>query len=174
MEIEKLQELPEPQKIEEAEIPQNAPVKSHKKMKKILVKKERKEAIQIPNPAEDLEEKEILQEIAKPKNDGKTEKKPRTVGQIASFLKAQEVRKANAIKRKEEMNILADQQKKELEKKILKKALAIKKREVRSRLVLDTIEDDEEPVESVLEKARKIASKTPRPVAPVTPQWVFA
>jgi len=174
MEIEKLQELPDAQKIEEPEIPQNPPVKSHKKMKKILVKKERKEAIQIPDSVEDLEEKSIVQENAKPKNEGSKEKKPRTAGQIASFLKAQEVRKANSIKRKEEMNILADQQKKELEKKILKKALAIKKREVRSRLVLDTIEDDDEPVESVLEKVKKIASKTPKPVAPPPPQWTFA
>jgi len=169
-----LQEPPSDQEIEEPEIPQTPAVKLPKRIVKKLVKKERKETIQIPDSVEDLEEKSILQEKEKPKNDVSTEKKARSPAQIASFLKAQEVRKLNAVKRKEEMNILADQQKKELEKKILKKALAIKKREVRSRLVLDTIADDDEPVESVLEKARKIASKTPRPVIPPVPQWTFA
>ena len=100
-------------------------------------------------------------------------KKERTPGQIASFLKAQETRKANAAKRKEEMKLIAEHQQKELEKKILKKALSIKKREVRSRIALESIPDDDEPSDSVLAKVKAIQSKIPKPVIPPPPQYTF-
>lgn len=167
MEIEKVQETPEVQNVEESEIPQTPAVKVQKRVVKKLVKKERKEVLVKDESAEGLEEKKAVQETV-------ILKKPRTEGQIASFKKALEVKKLNAIKRKQEMDIIADQQKKELEKKILKKALSIKKKEVRSRLALESISDDDEPVDSVLAKARKIASKAPKPVIPPVPQWTFA
>jgi hypothetical protein len=166
MESENPQEIQEPQNVEIPEIPKPPVVKFQKKRVVKLVKKEHKETLEKPEPQEHLEESDKSIEITKPK-------KPRTEGQIASFKKALEAKKANAAKRKEEMKLIADQQQKELEKKILKKALSIKKREIRSKIALESIPDDDEPVDSVLAKVKAIQSKTPKPVVPPPPQYIF-
>jgi hypothetical protein len=169
MDIENSQEVQEPQNIEAPKISDVSFVKPPKKKVVKLVKKKPVEAIEKPESEVNLEESgKYINLLNEPKP-----KKPRTEGQIASFLKAQETRKANAAKRKEEMKLIAEHQQKELEKKILKKALSIKKREVRSRIALESIPDDDEPSDSVLAKVKAIQSKIPKPVVPPPPQYTF-
>ena len=167
-----MEESPSPlnvQEQEKPEIPEISFVKPPKKKIVKLVKKVVKVATQEVESPEDLEENEKSIELPKETKP----KKPRTQAQIDSFKKAQEVRKENSIKRKAEMELIATKQQQELEKKILKKALSIKKREIRNKIALESIPDDDEPVESVLAKVKAIQSKTPKPVVPPPLQYTF-
>ena len=105
---------------------------------------------------EDQEEDE--HEITAPKI-----KKPRTQKQIEATLKMNDVRKKKAVERKElqlkqdeeikkEMNDKAE----EIKDKIIKMAIAIKKRQIKKETVLDEIEDDETPIE----ETQKIVKQT--------------
>ena len=61
-------------------------------------------------------------------------KRPRTQKQIEAFEKARQKMKENAQKRKEDKQIDNEIRKKELEQKVLKKALSIKKKEIKKKL----------------------------------------
>jgi hypothetical protein len=80
-------------------------------------------------------------------------KKPRTEKQIEAFKKASAIRDANRNKRKEDG-------KKEMEEKILKKAISIKKKQIKKAYTIDDISDDETPIE-------QIRAMTPPPQRPI-------
>jgi hypothetical protein len=76
-------------------------------------------------------------------------KKPRSQKQIEQFEKARAIRDAKR-KQKIEQKILEEQQhQKELEDKILQKAISIKKKQILKQKVLDEISDEETPIEEV-------------------------
>lgn len=172
--MENPQESLNEQDIEAEKIPEVSPVRVHKRVvKKYVLKKPVEKVVEVDSleEVEELTYKQKYEEMMKSKEP--KVKRERTPAQVAAFQKAVETRLTNAKKRKEEMTAIAESQKKELEKKILKKAVAIKKREIRSRIALETIESDDEPVEDVLRKAKNLPPKTPRaPVAP-SPVWTF-
>lgn len=83
------------------------------------------------------------------------EKKPRSQKQIEQFERIKAIRDANRKARAEQKAIEEEQQKKEMEDKIVKKAISIKKKQILKQKVLDEISDEETPVEEVKAKIIK-------------------
>jgi hypothetical protein len=64
--------------------------------------------------------------------------------------------------------------KKEIEEKIVKKAIAIKKKQIKAKAILEEISDDDDtPIEEVKKIATKIAVKKAVPVEPEPPKNIF-
>jgi hypothetical protein len=82
-------------------------------------------------------------------------KKPRTEKQIIAFNLVIEKRNENRRQRALAKEKEQDEEKKALEAKIMKKAVSIKKKEIKKQLVLDDISDDDEPVENIKKKIVK-------------------
>ena len=84
----------------------------------------------------------------------KAVKKPRTEKQIAVFERAKATARTNADNRKIVAELRAKEERELLDKKIVKKAIAIKKKEIKRNAVLDAVSDDDTPLEEI----RKIVS----------------
>jgi len=84
------------------------------------------------------------------------QKKPRSEKQLEVFNKAREKMLLNLKERKGKQEQDALIKKKEIEEKIVKKAVAIKKRELKSKAILDEISDDDTPIEEIKKIATKI------------------
>ena len=80
------------------------------------------------------------------------EKKPRSQKQIEQFERIKAIRDANRKARAEQKAIEEEQYKKEMEEKIVKKAISIKKKQILKQKVLDEISDEETPVEEIKKK----------------------
>ena len=74
-----------------------------------------------------------------------------------------EKRKEKQAERKVIKEAEAEVFKKELEEKIVSKAVSIKKKQIKKKAILETISDDDEAIESVMAKVRKINTKTSTP-----------
>ena len=106
----------------------------------------------------------INTDISSKENESETEetetltkaKKPRTAKQLEAFEKAKAIRDANTLKRKEDAKRLAEADRKVIEEKLIKKAISIKKKQIKKQAVLEEISDDETPIEKVKEIAEKI------------------
>lgn len=85
-------------------------------------------------------------------------KKPRSQKQIEQFERIKAIRDANRKARAEERALQEEQNKKELEDKIVKKAISIKKKQILKQKVLDEVSDDETPIEEV----KEIVKSTPK------------
>lgn len=99
-------------------------------------------------------------------------KKARTEAQIAAFVRAREIKKTNAENRKIVADLAAKEQLKVYEEKVIKKAIAIKKREVKKHAGLDKIPDDDTPLEEIA----AISKSTPKQaiiLPPVPPKYIF-
>ncbi len=90
---------------------------------------------------------------------GKSEK------QLESFKRAREKRMENVNRRKQEIQELERQAKEELDKKIVSKAISIKKKMIKQNAELDTISDDDTPLEEVMKIAKKKPTITQKPKA---------
>ena len=113
------------------------------------------------------------------------EKKPRTAKQIEAFEKARQTREKNALARKQMRDEEAIAIRKEVEEKLVKKAIAVKKKQIKQQAVLDEISDDETPLEEVEKIATRSKTRlkrettkdfpAPAPVAeePVRPKYYF-
>lgn len=71
-------------------------------------------------------------------------KKERTEAQKQAFLKANETRKANLLKRQEEKEEVEKIRKKELESKIVKKAIQIKKKQIKETKIIEPESDSDD------------------------------
>jgi len=112
---------------------------------------------------EDLKVEDVSSEEeveVKPKREYKP-RPPKTEKQLEAFQKAIATRDANAKKRKEAAEKMLAQSKKEMEDKVVKKALSIKKKQIKAQLALEEISDDDEPIEVVKQKVKKVAERTP-------------
>lgn len=117
---------------------------------------------------DDLEESEELVDAAKPQpvDDAApvlAEKKkiPRTQKQIDAFNATLEIRRANIAKRKAEKDAAAEAERKILEEKLIKKAIALKKKQMKARAVIDNLPEEDAPV---------VKPKAPAaPAAPAAP-----
>jgi hypothetical protein len=94
------------------------------------------------------------------------QKKPRTAKQLEAFEKAKAIRDANYAKRKAEADHNAAQERKALEEKLVKKAIAVKKKQIKQQKLLDEIssDDDTKPIQ-----AGKPKVIMPSGTAPTTP-----
>ena len=71
--------------------------------------------------------------------------------------------KENAEKRKQDKQIDNEIRKKELEEKVVKKALSIKKKEIKKKAILEEISSDSEELEIINKIATKIEMKKKEP-----------
>lgn len=102
-----------------------------------------------PTPSEEI--------ISEPENTDciTRAKKSRTPKQIDAFERAKAIRDANTAKRKEDAALKAEEERKIIEEKLIKKAIALKKKQIKKQAVLDEVSDDETPIEKIKEIALK-------------------
>ena len=96
-------------------------------------------------------------------------KKPRSQAQIDAFVKVRAKRDENRVARLKTKEDDAVVQKAQIEEKIVKKAVSIRKKQIVREAVLDDISDEDIPVEIVKKLVKKYPKKTAAPVAPVAP-----
>jgi len=104
------------------------------------------------------------------------EKKPVSQNTLDALQRGRETRAINLEKRREYVNQIKDEikvekskkldnlkvvAKKEMEQTIVRKAVAIKKKQIKAQAVLEEISDDETPIEEI----RKIIAKPKKPVS---------
>ena len=87
-------------------------------------------------------------------------KKPRTEAQMKAFEKARENARLNAEKRKAEREAKALEERKIVEDKLVKKAIALKKKQIKKAAVLDEISDDETPMVEIEKIVKQLPAKT--------------
>lgn len=144
-------------------------------------KKQIKEAPkQLPTPPQPVQQ---MQEEPKPK-----EKKPRTPAQIEAFKKVVAIREAKRTQRKDEYNKDMEEFRKYKESLIVKKAVSIKKKQLKQLKPLEDISDDETPIEEIkqiikpVNKAQAIQApiikappvQPPTPARPIKPTFYFS
>jgi hypothetical protein len=112
-------------------------------------------------------------------------KRVQTEAQKANFQKCLETRKQKIAMRNQEKAELAaaeelkkQEKQADVERKILKKAVVIKKKQIIKEAILDEISDDEIPTEVVQkiikkQQAKKAVVKSSKPVEPPAPKYTF-
>jgi hypothetical protein len=94
-------------------------------------------------------------------------KKTRTPKQLEAFERAKAIRDANTLKRKEEARLRDAAEKKMIEDKLVKKAISLKKKQIKKQAVLDEISDDDTPIEKIKELVGNPPNKpVPTPLVP--------
>jgi hypothetical protein len=86
-------------------------------------------------------------------------KKPRTEAQMKAFEKAKEKAKLNADKRKAEREAKAKEEQKAIEEKLVKKAVSLKKKQIKEQAILDKIEDDDTPLVEIEKIVKELPAK---------------
>lgn len=116
-----------------------------------------------------LPSQEIETEIENPDSITRA-KKTRTPKQLEAFEKAKAIRDANTLKRKEEAKLIAQQERKMIEEKLVKKAISIKKKQIKKQSIIDEMSDDDTPIEKIKELvAGKPTVAKPVPGGPCAP-----
>jgi hypothetical protein len=114
--------------------------------------------------AEDLGELEAKTDTESLPEQIQKSKKPRTAKQIEAFEKARKIRDEKRAERKEVKQKVETEYKQQKEEKIVKKALAIKKKQILADKVLDEVSDDDDiPIEVVKKIMKKYPSKSAPP-----------
>ena len=83
--------------------------------------------------------------------------RPRTAKQIEQFKKVVENKMKNAAERKLKAELKADVDKQELEQKLVKKAIAVKKKQIKKEKIIDDIssgEEDDQVIQKMKPKAK--------------------
>jgi len=141
-----------------------------------LIKKEKNEQIErLKKELDELEkppEPELLpaphsKELIKEESDDdesvleiqKKPTRPRTAKQIEQFKKVVENKMKNASERKKQAEIKADADKIELEDKLVKKAIAVKKKQIKKQKIIDDISSGEEEGDQVIQKMKPVKAK---------------
>jgi hypothetical protein len=94
--------------------------------------------------------------------------KPRTEKQLETLKKGREALKAKKTQQLTDKKIREDEKIKEIEQKIVEKAISIKKREIKQNAILDKIPDDNTPLKDL--PIKKIIN----PIAiPQKPSYTF-
>ena len=92
-------------------------------------------------------------------------KPPRTPKQIEAFKQVRDKKMENAKKRQDEKKTQDEADKKELEAKIIKKAVALKKKQIKKQVVLEEISDDETPIEVIKQMKKSLPKVIEKPRA---------
>jgi len=119
------------------------------------------------------EEKEEKIETIDDKEQITKPKKKLTEKQLEALRKGQQTRDANTKKRREEAERIAEEERKKLEEKIVRKAISIKKKQIKKQSALDEIEDDETPIQKIKSTFEKSGAKDNEPVKTVKPKINF-
>jgi hypothetical protein len=90
-------------------------------------------------------------------------KRERTQKQIDAFNKCIQMKKEKALQRANEAKRLMEYDRKALEEKVVKKAISIKKKQIKKQSALDEISDDDTPIEKIKEVAKTIKPKQTQP-----------
>lgn len=129
-----------------------------------------------------IEDLEILDQLKDTGSESDTEvciekpKKPRSEKQILAFQKVLDTRNKNREDRKLLREKEMEKEKEITEAKIMKKAISIKKKQIKKALVLDEISDDDEPIEAIKQKIIKSEKKkavAQTPVPAVRPPLIY-
>ena len=118
-------------------------------------------------------EKPVTEDAVKEETPIVKTRKPKTEKQLAVFNKAREKMLENLKVRKEKQAEDAVIRKREIEEAVVKKAIAIKKKQIKEKAILEQISDDETPIEEVKKIAKKIAVKKAPPVEPEKELTIF-
>jgi hypothetical protein len=148
-------------------------------VKKVLENVEKKQIEQNSNNSNDdkddgdIQASKVVEVSAKPKEEKVTdtptkEKKPRTQKQIEATNRMRDRLKEETLRRAEQKKLEEEQRKKQLEEKIVHKAISIKKKQIKKEKVLDAISDDETPMEEVKKMIKKPQPKEVKIVSEVT------
>lgn len=133
-------------------------------------------------PFVDAEAALLLEPVAEPVAESETDassieapKKPRTDKQKAAFQKVLETRDANRRARADARAATQEADKALLEEKIVKKAVSIKKKQIKRQIALEDISDDDEPIEDIKKKiaARPRVRAAPAPAVPEPIKIIF-
>jgi hypothetical protein len=107
-------------------------------------------------------------------------KKPRSEAQMKAFERAKETARINAEKRKAERDTKAKEEQKAIEDKLVKKAIALKKKQIKQQAVLDEIEDDDTPLPEIEKIVKQVPAKFKKAVSvpmeqpkPEPPKYIF-
>ena len=106
----------------------------------------------LPPAKEDSDEEQV--EIQKKPT------KPRTAKQIEQFKKVVELKMKNASERKKQAELKAEVDKQELEDKLVKKAIAVKKKQIKKEKIIDDIssEEDDKVIQKTKPKTTKLSN----------------
>lgn len=88
-------------------------------------------------------------------------KRPQTEAQKAATAKMKAALAAKNAQRKAEKEALDAQHKRAMEEKVLKKAISIKKKQIKQESALDVISDDETPIEEIIPLVKKRSAPAP-------------
>lgn len=142
--------------LEELEAPKQQNKRAPKQQKQEQVPIQQKQE-QVPIKQNKQQEQEIIKQ-----------KKPRTPAQIEAFKKVVAIREENRLKRKAEQEEEKKQFEKYKEDLIVKKAISIKKKQLKEIKPLQNIPDDETPIEEIKKKIQPApVIKKEQPQAPV-------
>ena len=89
-------------------------------------------------------------------------KKPRTTKQLEALEKGRKKAKENADNHRKQRESLAKEKQNALEEKLVKKAIAVKKKQIKAQQILDDISDDDTPVET-LRRSKRLPPRSPSP-----------
>ena len=129
-----------------------------------LIRQQKHEEIEkLKKELEELDIPEIIKEpvveIIKEDSDDEPEPeiqkkpaRPRTAKQIEQFKKVVESKMRNAEERKKKAEIKAVEDKQELEEKLVKKAIAVKKKQIKKQKIIDDISEEED--DKVIQKMK--------------------
>ena len=122
-------------------------------MKKIII--EDLEDLAILEEPKEQEEAEIVESDEENVEITKPIKKPRSVKQIEAFKQILILRDEKRKTRADDKKIKELEEKKILEAKIIKKAITLKKKQIKKQIALDEISDDDEDIEIIKQKIVK-------------------
>lgn len=94
-------------------------------------------------------------------------KRPQTEAQKAATAKMRQALADKWEKSRSEKKMSEEQRKKQIEEKVVKKAIAVKKKQIKQQMVLDEISSDDEPIEEIIPKMKKVMSRQPPAPAPI-------
>lgn len=102
-------------------------------------------------------------------------KRPQTEAQKAATAKMRAKLAEKNEKARLEKAAAAEEYKKQVEERVVKKALAIKKKQIKQQMALDEISSDDEPLEEIIPKIRKAVARQPTlaPPKPTGPKIIF-
>lgn len=121
----------------------------------------KKELDELNGPPPPEEFKEPIKEILKDDSDDevieiqKKPTRPRTAKQQEQFKKVVEAKMKNASERKARAELKAIEDKHELEDKLVKKAIAVKKKQIQKQKIIDDISEEEED-DKVIQKMKPV------------------
>ena len=123
-------------------------------MKKIIIEELEDLAI-LEESKEQEQEPEILESDEENVEITKPIKKPRSAKQIEAFKQILLLRDEKRKTRADDKKIKALEEKQILEAKIIKKAITLKKKQIKKQIALDEISDDDEDIEIIKQKIVK-------------------